>query len=237
MNTKQLFLGVLLFIGTVAYAAPEPKEVKVALDKAYVPIGFDDNDRVQIMVTGSFPNTCYKVDSVRAEVNAETKSIRVWQSALLYSGDCLPIVVPFSQVVNVGLVKEGDYSLWDGASGAALGKLPVLRSAHSGPDDFLYAPIKDAIVMVDEAGAKSLKLVGEFSDRCTEIEEIKIHYYPEVIVVQPTARRTGERCALQKTRFMKVVELEPALKGTFLLHVRSMEGQAINKLVDVNFAE
>ncbi|NBW99597.1 hypothetical protein EBR03_08505, partial [bacterium] len=53
-----LMAGGLVFADTNPNA---PKTVETALTKAYIPLGFDDNDRIQIAVAGTFKNTCYKV--------------------------------------------------------------------------------------------------------------------------------------------------------------------------------
>lgn len=225
------------FLSVTSYAK-KPSIVGISVEKSFVPVGFDDNDRVQVTVAGAFPSTCYKVDTAKATVDAEQKAIRIWQTAYKYGGPCLRMIVPFTDVVDLGIVREGDYNLYDGPSGKWLGKLPITRSSHPGPDDYLYAPVNDAFLITDAAGTKTLTLIGEFSDRCTELKEVRVHYYPEVIVVQPIARRTEiGPCEAMRNRFLKTVPLDPALRGTYLLHVRSMNGQAINKVVDATFLE
>lgn len=216
-----------------------PTLQNVALQKSYVPIGFDDNDRVQLTVTGIFPSTCYKVGTAGADVNEKRRTIRIWQTAYFYNGICLGIFVPFTQVVNVGIIEMGQYDLFDGPTGKYLGTLLVNRSTNPGPDDYLYAPIDDAFVITDAEGRNTLVLLVSFFDRCTRLKDVMIHTYPEVIVAQPIAERLeeGERCIPEKNRFTKMVELDPSLKGLYLLHVRSVNGQSINKLVDVNFIE
>lgn len=230
-------LTLALFFSGNSNAAAKPKIVSVTVEKSYVPIGFDDNDRVQLTVAGIFPNTCYKVANVDSVVDTAKKTIQIWQTAYQYSGVCLNLTVPFTQNVNVGLVAEGNYSLLDGPTGKVIGTLPVIKSTRQEADDFLYAPVGDAFLTLEASGAKGLALTGEFMDRCTELQEVRISYPPEAIIVQPIARRTGEGCKPEKVKFSKIVPLDAKRTGINLLHVRSMDGQAIHKLVDLNFDE
>jgi hypothetical protein len=101
-------------------------------------------------------------------------------------------------------------------------------------DDFLYANVSDARVQPDPASGKPMiHLDVSITDRCTIYQETQVHYYPDVIVVQPILRSTGHRCTKSLNSFSVNVPLKDGLKGTYLLHVRSMSGQALNKLVDI----
>lgn len=213
-----------------------PKTVQTALTKAYIPLGFDDNDRIQIAVAGTFKNTCYKVGPHALKVDAQNKTITVQQEAYLYSGVCLQMLVPFSQIIDVGIIPSGDYKVLDAQSGKELAQLPVTEGTNPGPDDFTYAPINDAYVFTDaETGRHVLALTGSFGDRCSDFEEIKVSVANDVIIVQPVITRNTEiSCAPEKVRFLKTVDLnEKVANGMYMLHVRSLNGQAINKLVDL----
>lgn len=220
-----------------AKAERPPKIVDVALLKSYVPIGFDDNDRVELTVEGSFSDTCHKVAYSRVEVDPEHHALRIWQFAYQYSGICTQLFVPFSETVRVGVIGAGVYDIFDGVSGKWLGQLPVVRSTHAGADDYLYAAVDDAFLIADAKGNKALTLCGEVTDRCTFLREVRVLYYRDVIVVQPIAERIEGRCAPTRARFTKTVPLAPELKGTYLLHVRSMNGNSINKLVSADYIE
>ncbi|MFM8268789.1 MAG: hypothetical protein ACKN9V_01260 [Pseudomonadota bacterium] len=238
MNLKLTALGFLAICGlAMADASPNaPKTVETALTKAYIPLGFDDNDRIQIAVAGTFKNTCYKVGPHALKVDAESKTITVQQQAYLYSGVCLQMFVPYSEVIDVGIIPSGDYKVVDSKSGAKLAELPVKQGTTAGPDDFTYAPVSDAYVVKDEeTGKHVLALSGSFGDRCSDFQDIKINVANDVIIVQPVLARKAEiSCAPEKVRFLKTIELEDTVKeGVYMLHVRSLNGQAINKLVDL----
>lgn len=233
---KLFILGLLAMLGTtqISKADFQPTTVNVGLDKAFAPIGFDDNDRVQIAVEGSFANTCYRMGPHAVRVDDANHTITIQQQAYLYGGICLQMIVPFETFIDVGLLKEGTYTIVDNQTKKELGKLPVLRSSNAGPDDFLYAPVTDAYIVNDHMNKKnSIVLSGTFSDRCSEIQEVRVLYQESVLVVQPIMKRTETACEPKKTRFVKVVELDKDVHGMYLLHVRSLNGQAINRMVDL----
>ena len=217
-------------------SAFKPEIVNIPLNKVYVPVGFDDNDRVQIVVEGDFPNTCYKIGPYTFHMNEVTKTLSVQQTAYKYMGVCIQMQVPFTQVVDLGLMRSGDWTLEDSTAAKTLGRLPIQLAAGPGPDDFLYAPVTEAYVHKDSETLKNaLSFMGTFTDRCTRLKEVRVHYYTDVIVVQPIAEQIGplHNCGHELTRFAHTVLLKEDLKGTYLLHVRSMNGQAINKLVEM----
>ena len=234
--TKQIFsLVLLLVVSSRSFAIETPPTlVDFPVGKSFVPHGFDDNDRVQVMVAGVFPDTCYRVAIAFSKVDENQKKIFITQTAYHYSGICTRVFVPFASVVDVGLVRSGEYQLVDGVSGKTLGAMPITRSSHTGADDYVYALVHDANIRNEGPSKKTLMLSGELPDRCSEFKEVQVHYYPDVVVVQPIVKRISELCAPQKTRFIKEVALQSSLRGVQLIHVRSLNGQAINKLVDVD---
>ena len=228
-------LGAVTTMADVVSPDTTPNTVTVAIQKAFIPEGFDDNDRTQVTVEGFFPNTCYKVGPYATKIDPMTRTITVQQQAYQYNGVCLQMLVPFTQTIDLGLVNAGDYKLTDAAKGSNLGELKIEKATKSEADEYLYAPMTDAYITTEpDTGIHTLVATGAFSDRCTIFENIKVHYTSDVIVVQPIVKHIAESgCESQKVRFAKTVELKKDLTGVYLLHVRSMNGQAINKVVDI----
>jgi hypothetical protein len=230
-----LMLAITVLIGSQARAS-NPELVNVALTKAYLPIGFDDNDRAQAVVAGTFVSGCYKTGPSSISVDYEKKTVLIRQQAYYYKGNCIQVAIPFSQTVNLGILREGGYSIIDATSGSTIGKLPVARATVDTPDDFLYAPVSDAYIR-EEDGERFLYFNGQFPTRCMRLAEVKVHYYSESIVVQPIAETLGTipslDCAAEPVRFQHRILLKEGLAGTYLLHVRVTNGEAINKLVQL----
>jgi hypothetical protein len=231
----RLFIFSVLLFQAAAFGHNLPDTVKWPLGRAYIPVGFDDNDNAQVTVVGTFPSTCYKVGPAKSEVDTASHKIFLTQEAYQYSSDmCLTMMVPFTETINVGLVQAGQYQLVDLVSGSALGDMPITVSEKATPDDFLYVPVSDAYVRSNPATKiKELYLTGTMADRCTKLDRVEIHYYADTIVVQPIGKPVGQHCAGPMTRFQYSAPIPDAVKGTYLLHVRTMNGQAVNKLVDI----
>ncbi|MBI1859810.1 MAG: hypothetical protein HYR96_02700 [Deltaproteobacteria bacterium] len=228
------FIVALLF-ALPAVADVTPTQIDVPVHRAYIPIGFDDNDNAQVTVEGIFSDTCYRVGPARAVIHSNNHTIAIHQTAYRYGGICVQLLIPFTKTVDIGFTPRGNFAIVDAMTGMNLGDLPITRAPNEEADDFLYAPIGDAYVRVDtEAKTNTLVLTGAFSDRCTVIKDVKVNYYKDVLVVQPIAEHTSGRADCSgRTRFQKLIELKSDLRGTFLLHVRSMEGKAINKMIDI----
>lgn len=209
-----------------------PQTVPVLFQASYVPGGFDSNDVVQFVAEGVFANSCYRHAQTQVSVDHETKIIRVKPAAYLYNGFCLQVVLPFDRVVEVGLLSPGRYQIIQ-ANGSNLGELNIKPATSRDADDFLYAPISQAFFH-NEGFKSRVHLTGEFSNSCMRLDQVLVTMEPKAIVVQPIAKvEDRSDCRNGRFPFSKTVEFETLQNGRYLLHVRSMNGKAINSLVDV----
>ncbi|MCB0418057.1 MAG: hypothetical protein KDD39_10420 [Bdellovibrionales bacterium] len=170
----------------------------------------------------------------RVKVDEADHTITVTQFAYVYSGVCLRMLVPYTQTVDLGMLEKGNYQVIDGDSAVPLGKLEIHKATQIGPgtDDYIYAPVEDAFVEIDKnTGKKVAVLHGAFSNSCMSFDKTEVHAYPEVVIVQPVVRFEEQpNCQAGHFAFKKTVELDKVGDGAFLLHVRSMNGKAINKV-------
>lgn len=217
----------------------EAKIVKVSVAKAYIPHGFDNNDVAKIVVEGFFPNTCYKMKKQEKEdvvVDTETREIRVTQRAYKYDGMCLMMVVPYTQTIEVGqLTNVGDYQVQDTLTRRRLGVMPVAKSETTGPDDFTYATINDAYVGQIETDEKRIILEGQLPGSCWELTSKRAFLDGnEVVTVLPIMNFIADdNCDEKPVKFVTSLPLPELASGRYLLNVRSLNGQAVNKLFDV----
>lgn len=231
-----IFLVLLTLIAPASRAGNFPEEVSVPLEKGFVPVGFDDNDNTQVMVAGTFSDTCHKVGPARVQVNSATGEIQIEQLAYRYSDICLRMMVPFVNVIDLGILPAARYKIFDKMGKAEIAAMSVLVAKSSAADDFLYAPVADSDVVASPDGKEHLlTLKGNFTNRCSALKEVIVNRYAETIVVQPIMTYTGEGrdCPYSKVRFQFSVPLKEKLTSAMLLHVRVMNGKAVNKLVDV----
>lgn len=230
---KILLSLLLLFSGFVFASADKalPSMAPVAAHTAYIPAGFDNNDRVQIMLEGNFRDNCYRVGSYK-KVIAPGK-ITIFLSAYKYQTGCNDVEVPFSQEVQLGLLPEGRYAVVDGNSGRVLGQLPIKVARVSSPDDHVYAPVSDVNIAYGPA-YNAIAVSGEFNASCYTLKSVNaIIDGNKVITVLPIAERNPGTCVHGRFPYRKYAPFPQGVNGRNLVQVRSLSGQALNKLVDL----
>jgi hypothetical protein len=219
-----------------------PRLVTAPIDRVFVPLGFDSNDNVEVVLHGHFPNTCYKLGPALYTVDEATKTIEIDASSYQYNGGCAQMLVPFIQSVSVGLLNQGSYTITvKNRPDARTATLPVTEAVTSQPDDYLYAPVATVGLVSTLGIKKGIRVEGEFPmlfDGCMVLKEVKLSVTPDdVIIVLPIAEIVyGQVCnqASYTRKFSAVTELPGELLVTeYLIHVRVISGEALNKFVVV----
>lgn len=225
-------IATSMALSTTARAdAGDPTVVDSTFHTTYIPDGFDTNDQSQFVIEGYLSSTCYKPTKPVVSVDHETKRIVVSPKALYYQGPCLPLLVTYSQVIDVGLLKLGRYTVVQGNE--KFGEMNVRLATHANADDWLYAPVRQAYLK-QQNGKTVLRFNGEFISDCHKLVDVQISKQDKVIVVQPiTAMEPRPDCAVGFFPYEKTVEVKDIKKGRYLLHVRSLSAHAVNTLVDI----
>jgi len=217
-----------------------PQLVTAPVERVFVPLGFDSNDNVEVVLHGHFPNTCYKLGPALYSVDEATKTVEIEALSYQYAGGCAQLMVPFTQSVSVGLLKEGDYTVTvKQRPDARTSILQVNEATTSQPDDYLYAPVDSASMVSLLGDTKAVKLEGEFPlmfDGCMVMKEVKVNVTQgDVIVVQPIAEIVrGEPCTSDQHSYKFSVTAEipgVLLEDEYLIHVRVTSGESLNKYV------
>ncbi len=238
---KIKFLGLFLVLTMLSAKTQAqtllPGLVEIPLTKAYIPMGFDSNDRIQFVVEGSLPDTCYRLGPTEIQYDETTKKVAVQQRAYLYRNqNCMQVLIPFNKTIELGLLKDGNYKITDGKSGEYLGTLPVASAAPNdeGPDDYFYAIVEDAHLGVTE-GQRGVVIRGLLPSACWKIKEMKVLVESEnVITILPIMEYAARDCAPITIPLLTTVSLPANLKkGRYLIQVRSLNGQSVNKLFDL----
>lgn len=224
-----------------AQADTAPSLVPAPVEQVFVPVGFDSNDDAEVVVHGHFPSSCYKLGPIKSDVDFASRRIVVRVSAWFYrDGICHAMRVPYVASVKLGPLLDGDYTVRVSGVEAVSATLPVTPATSSNPDDFIYAPVETVELTADDAGRPAVRLAGTapvMDDGCLLLTETKIARTDTVFVVLPIARieRDLSLCAtVPSRRFSAVVTLpEDSGAGDFLLHVRVLAGQSINRLVTI----
>lgn len=235
-------IGFSVLSTATAFADPLPnlpELVTIAPEHVFSPRGFDNNDNAQITIAGNLPSTCFKTGPVSTRVDHATKTVYVKNQAYFYPGCwCLQVLVPFTQTVDLGVLPVGQYQVVaEQGNGVFHQKstLPISYSTNSGPDDYLYALVDDAqIEPAHAARSKVLTISGILASTCMDVSDVRVVYRDgSVIEVLPKVTLRDEaECAPAKIAFKRKVKLSPNWKGETLVHVRSLNGQALNKITE-----
>ncbi len=240
-NAVVLITSLMSFTFTLASAKadPTPRLIPSPVEKVFVPQGFDDNDNTEVVLHGHFPNTCYKVGPVKVEMGSDGKSITLEAFAYYYGGvGCAQVLVPFVQTASLGMLTEGTFQIKiKGQPNMPARGLEIAHAHSQSPDDFLYAPVESASIKVSEDGRATLKVEGTYPYMfigCMLITELRtLTTADNVVVVQPiTEIKDDAECPLTKD-FVVEKDLGTLLQAEYLIHVRTLDGNALNRFVDL----
>ncbi|RYZ89754.1 MAG: hypothetical protein EOP06_08890 [Proteobacteria bacterium] len=101
---------LLSFNASAQGNAPAPKDVVIAINDAYIPGGFDSASDAYVVVSGIFPNGCYKWKDANVK-NLSSFEHEVTSTAAVSQGMCMMVMVPFSKDVRLGKLATGKHTL------------------------------------------------------------------------------------------------------------------------------
>ncbi len=209
-----------------------PTTVPTAYKNLYVPRGFDSNDNIQLAGEGVFSNSCFKIAPPVVSVDETSKKITLVAQAYQYKGMCMQMMIPFQQVIDLGLIQTaGLYKIQNG-EGVQIGEVDVAAAKTSEPDDYFYAPVQR--VSFEDGSENEVSLRIEFPTNCLAIDQVKIDKQQNVVVIQPIAKLTRRfGCAMGYFPVTEVIKLGKVNRGRYLLHVRSSGSQANNQIIAI----
>lgn len=230
--------GVVFASAQTAKADPG-KLVKIAADEIFVPRGFDNNDDVVVVADGYLPTSCYKLTKPEVKIDHDKRTITVIPQARHYDVVCMQVLVPFTDVVNLGVLPHGNYLVQ--TMGAQVNEtLNVKESTNAGPDDLLYAPVDSITIDTETAPDRPVAvLAGRFTNTCMRITEVKVVNSGKTFEILPIMMMDdGPDCRAQEIPFRAIAELAPANRaplhlGRFLAHARSLNGSSLNAVFSV----
>jgi hypothetical protein len=104
------FCAVTTFANSAAAESVATKDVNLTVSDVYIPGGFSQNTDAYVIVSGMFPNSCYKWN--KAEVTSPTPLIQeVKATATVAQSICLMVMVPYQEEVNLGRLVSGTHTL------------------------------------------------------------------------------------------------------------------------------
>lgn len=232
--------GLVALMSSQAMALSDEPVVFNQLPSAmYVPVGFDTNDNSQIVIEGQFDNSCYRPGVTEYQVDYASKTILINNKAQKYQSDfCLMVILEYKKEINLGLLNvPGDYKVMfmdNSGQSESLGMINIAPASTSAADDYIYAPVREARYdkpTLDKNGEVVLR--GTFTNSCMKMDRVIVSR-PNVGVIQvlPIAKMEDRTdCRVLKDNpvpFEERISLKGFGSGRVLIHVRSLNGQAVN---------
>jgi hypothetical protein len=215
-------LSVLFaFMSQVALAQNITNTLQI--DRVFIPNGFDDNDNVQVVVQGTLNDTCWKVGESQTHRNGHEISVSV--QGVQVGCFCIPVEVPYYKVIDLGKLRAGNYMVRIGDQ-KMIHQLTVDRAPTPTQDSHLYANVMSAYF-----DGSRLVLKGIHPDRSFYIKQIVVRQQSDgTIVVLPLVARHPIIRDFVTVPFTEIVDLHEhiEIQNTYLIHVRSMNGNAVN---------
>ncbi len=231
-------LLVIPFIFCFQMTAFADSSVVVApTDHVFVPKGFDNNDSVEVVVTGNFSSSCYSRNITKVNVSGTQIDISV---DAIEKRDkegseslCALMLVPFKDVVSIGLLPAGLYTITvnKGTQYEVVNTLMVEKTESSLTDDYTYL---DVLYIEQLEVANRYKVKGMRYSPCLELDRFEaISNNKDTISVLPIMKKVSDFCPMKMTPVVYETEIDtsglPASK--ILLHVRTMDGKSVNTLI------
>ena len=224
---KQMILTAI-FMVSMAHAT---SEVSLAPVKhLYVPIGFDSNDSVEVVVTGTFPNPCYSRNTVTVDIKGDQIAIEVDAIRRDTKAACPEMQVPFKEVVSLGNLQGGTYDLV--VNNKLNDSLNVGEASSNSVDDHLYA----AIDQVEHKGGDEYILKGWRYSNCVDLDNVQVvSNGKDTLSVLPVMKQLSRFCPMKGMPVAYEVKLDFATLKTKepLIHVRTMDGKSYNTVLNL----
>lgn len=243
---NKCLLSMLLVYSFTAFTG-QSKIQELQIEKLFViENGFDSNDDVEITLQMKLPNACYKVHDAKIQkIDAHSYELRAFAKKKDLSG-CevghynTPINV--TQTLYLGELPPGEYKFhFNAKDSEQMEKIMIIKAAHEQTiDDDLYAPISNAFIpeLIYPTESGIVVLTGIFHNNCFFLnqENIKIIRENNIFIIIPQAQYLNrDKCKNEFVPIRQVVDLGPIENpGSYLIHVRSMSGLAVNKVFFVN---
>ena len=156
---------------------------------------------------------------------------------------CLTMMVPYQKTIQFGIVSEpGKYKiLFKDHHGKyyPMSTLKVEKAADlENPDNFIYAPI-EKMDIVEQNQKLIIELSGQYHNPCMKKGKLKVDIQKQndVVVLLPiTQKLEPNKCRknskAQPFKYKLEIPQNAQPKRT-LIHVRSMNGQGLNQIVNL----
>ncbi len=234
---RKLVMSLVVLVFSQTIYGMNKKEI--TLENLYIPpVGYDNNDRVEVVLTGKIPSLCYELGKTSIFFDNVKKVFTISQSVKnreLIHCENNEIVLEFQKTISLGQLETGKYKIVSGD----LEKNFLIKKAtiSSAVDDELYAPLSSAFILdlISTEQTPRVILGGKLDQSCLSFNQsdVELKYYDDVIVLLPRMILKDIPCFNQQKVLQAVIPLQKMAKGKYLIHIRTMSGQSINKVFEI----
>jgi hypothetical protein len=222
-------LSILLF-GLTIKATIVPVDAR----SVHVPLGFDPNDETEVAVMVDLPDTCHRrpFGEVRHDgknIIINIKADKVTPNAGIY---CIQVLMPTLVSVPMGKLAEGSYQVVinENKGNKKWANLRVVSLESGGIDGYTYANVTNITKSWD---GTTVLLEGYHPSGCMEIERVDliVNETHDTIAILPIVKQAQEVCDQVIKPFTYAVDLRNLSAHETVLHIRKIDGRAINYMM------
>jgi len=215
-----------------------PDVVEAPIDHVFVPNGFDNNDHVELVVTGKFPNPCYTRNKYDVKVKNDIIKIDVTSLSMddpAYT-KCEPLKIPFTEVVDVGNLQGGSYKVIVNEGGKFEQKetITIGTASSDSIDDNIYAMVDYIDTGFTGGASGDAILVAQSPSPCLTLDRVEyLSNNKDSLSVMPIMKKVSSDCPEKRERIEIPIKFDPS-KFKFeqiLLFVRTIEGRSVNTII------
>ncbi len=236
MNARLVLLAAGLSLSFSVLAA---EVVEAPVDHIFIPNGFDNNDHVEVIVTGKFPNPCFTRNSYDVKVKGDVININVTSLSMdnPYYTKCEPLRIPFSESVSIGSLQGGPYKVIVNEGGKYEQKesLNITIANSQSIDDNIYAKVDYVETGFTGGASGDAILVAQSPSPCLVIDKVTyLSNDKDTLSILPIMKKISSDCPEKAERIEIPIKFETS-KFKFnqiLLFVRTLEGRSINSIIN-----
>lgn len=229
-----LLTGWVVVLGLAMTANAE--SVQISSTRTFAVPQFSAMEDVQIVLEGTLANSCYSLEKPAVQVSPALSRIDIQPRATLRTGACPETLVPWTQVVNLGVLPVGAYMVVVGITGQPR-IIRVVPSADRQPNAPTLAPVDSVDVQVDFKTQKITATIrGRLPANCSGVERVNIDDHQqsiELTAILQSPCNTSSANLLTHVPYSKTVELPARAPGRYLVAIKSLEGQTLHRMFDM----
>lgn len=242
-------LFILAFVASSPAAFAEIHEIP--LNAVMAPaIGYDNNDRIEVVVHGDLPNGCHTLARTEAVFDQANRTFLIKQFAKRKrDGICaqdatipaqMKVVSPFTSLVQLDErnISVGEFLLaFVNRKGETVSRRLLISAAEAlTQDEVPYATIGSVLTspVVRPGDNARVTISGITTSTCFVRNPWRVEPIGDVYVIRPTLTYYSDRMCLQVlTPFEETLDIPGSPeKGFHLVHVRST-GRSVNQVFQV----